>query len=131
MTTGNGGDPAPQSAPSFQALAIRLRERSLPPCQLCRPLREPAGHLQTVAWTILQEHPACRCLFLPMTINHVVRALEPPLEHGDPLDELLLVQARDEGLEMLTAERRLLPAIRSSAPHVGPVGAGLPSSFPS
>ncbi|WP_420461579.1 type II toxin-antitoxin system VapC family toxin [Candidatus Palauibacter sp.] len=49
--------------------------------------------------------------FLPMTILHAAQALEPPLEppldHKDPFDELLLVHARREGLRLLTADRRL------------------------
>ena len=45
--------------------------------------------------------------FLPMTILHAAQALEPPLDHKDPFDELLLVQARQEGLKLLTADRRL------------------------
>ena len=45
--------------------------------------------------------------FLPMTMAHAARALEPPLDHRDPFDELLLVQAQEEGLELLTADRRL------------------------
>ncbi|WP_420447182.1 type II toxin-antitoxin system VapC family toxin [Candidatus Palauibacter sp.] len=45
--------------------------------------------------------------FLPMTILHAAQALEPPLDHRDPFDELLLVQARQEGFKLLTADRRL------------------------
>ena len=45
--------------------------------------------------------------FLPMTITHAARALEPPLDHKDPFDELLLVQAQEEGLKLLTGDRRL------------------------
>ena len=45
--------------------------------------------------------------FLPMTMAHAAQALEPPLEHRDPFDELLLVQAQEEGLKLLTADRRL------------------------
>ncbi len=46
--------------------------------------------------------------FLPMTIIHAAQALEPPLDHKDPFDELLLVQAQEEGLKLLTADRRLV-----------------------
>ena len=46
--------------------------------------------------------------FLPMTIIHAMQALEPPLDHKDPFDELLLVQAQEEGLKLLTADRRLV-----------------------
>ncbi len=46
--------------------------------------------------------------FLPMTAGHAARALEMPLDHKDPFDELLLVQAQEEGLKLLTADRRLV-----------------------
>ena len=45
--------------------------------------------------------------FLDMTPNHAAAALETPLGHRDPFDELLLVQAQEEGLKLLTADRRL------------------------
>ena len=45
--------------------------------------------------------------FLPMTMRHAAGALETPLDHKDPFDELLLVQAREEGLRLLTVDRRL------------------------
>ena len=45
--------------------------------------------------------------FLPMTMAHAATPLDPPLEHKDPFDELLLVQAQEEGLRLLTADRRL------------------------
>ena len=45
--------------------------------------------------------------FLPMTILHAGRRLETPLAHKDPFDELLLVQAQEEGLRLLTVDRRL------------------------
>ena len=45
--------------------------------------------------------------FLPMTMAHAATALDPPLGHKDPFDELLLVQAQVEGLRLLTADRRL------------------------
>ncbi len=46
--------------------------------------------------------------FLPMTIRHAARALRTSLDHEDPFDELLLVQAQEEGLKLLTVDRRLL-----------------------
>lgn len=45
---------------------------------------------------------------LPMTAAHAARSLETPLEHKDPFDELLLVQAQEEKLKLLTADRQLL-----------------------
>ena len=46
--------------------------------------------------------------FLPMTIAHAVQELKTPLRHKDPFDELLLVQAQEEGLKLLTADRLLI-----------------------
>ncbi len=46
--------------------------------------------------------------FLPMTMLHAARGLEIPLDHKDPFDELLLVQAQEEGLRLLTVDRRLV-----------------------
>ena len=46
--------------------------------------------------------------FLPMTMRHAARNLEMPLDHSDPFDELLLVQAQEEGLKLLTVDRRLV-----------------------
>lgn len=45
--------------------------------------------------------------FLPMTILDAAESLEPPLDHRDPFDELLLVQAQRQGLMLLTTDRRL------------------------
>ena len=45
--------------------------------------------------------------FLPMTMLHAARQLMTPLDHKDPFDELLLVQAQEEGLRLLTADGRL------------------------
>ncbi len=46
-------------------------------------------------------------VFVPMTMRHAARALDIPLGHRDPFDELLLVQAQEEGLQLLTADRLL------------------------
>ncbi len=46
--------------------------------------------------------------FLPMTMLHAARVLERPLNHEDPFDELLLVQAQEEGLKLLTADKQLV-----------------------
>ena len=45
--------------------------------------------------------------FLPMTMRHAARDLETPLDHKGPFDELLLVQAQEEGLKLLTVDRHL------------------------
>ena len=46
--------------------------------------------------------------FLPMTMRHAAGELEIPLDHWDPFDELLLVQAQEEGLRLLTVDSRLI-----------------------
>ena len=46
--------------------------------------------------------------FLPMTMRHAASELETTLDHKDPFDELLLVQAQEEGLRLLTVDRRLV-----------------------
>ena len=46
--------------------------------------------------------------FLPMTMRHATSELGTPLDHKDPFDELLMVQAQEEGLWLLTADRRLV-----------------------
>ncbi len=45
---------------------------------------------------------------LPMTAAHAARALDPPIAHKDPFDEMLLVQAQEEGLRLLTVDRQLV-----------------------
>ena len=47
-------------------------------------------------------------IFLPMTVSHAARQLETPIAHKDPFDELLLVQAQEEGLKLLTADRQIV-----------------------
>ena len=45
---------------------------------------------------------------LPLTAAHAAAALAPPLPHKDPFDELLLVQAQEEGMRLLTRDSKLL-----------------------
>ncbi len=47
-------------------------------------------------------------IFLPMTPSHAARSLEVPGVHKDPFDEILLVQAQEEGLKLLTIDRHLI-----------------------
>ena len=53
---------------------------------------------------ILQEH---NVTFLPLEPRHATRELDTPIPNRDPFDELLLVQAQEEGLRLLTADRQL------------------------
>ena len=46
-------------------------------------------------------------VFLPLTQDHAAQPLQTPVEHKDPFDELLLVQAQEEGLKLLTLDRQL------------------------
>ncbi|KPF64617.1 hypothetical protein IP88_13565 [alpha proteobacterium AAP81b] len=45
---------------------------------------------------------------LPLLPRHAIAPLDPPLDHRDPFDELLLVQAQVEGCRLLTRDARLL-----------------------
>lgn len=53
----------------------------------------------------LEQHDVT---FLPMTTAHAAGRLRVPIPHRDPFDELLLVQAQEEGLKLLTVDRRLV-----------------------
>lgn len=46
--------------------------------------------------------------FLPLRPEHAVAALDVPIAHKDPFDELLLVQAQVEGLRLLTRDKGLI-----------------------
>ncbi len=46
--------------------------------------------------------------FIPMTMQHAARKLDVPLSHHDPFDEMLLVQAQEEGLKLLTGDGMLV-----------------------
>ena len=45
--------------------------------------------------------------FLPLTAHHASAELAHPLEHRDPFDELLLVQAQEENMRLLTRDSKL------------------------
>jgi PIN domain nuclease of toxin-antitoxin system len=46
---------------------------------------------------------------LPVTVRHGDLLRDLPLHHADPFDRLLIVQALDEGLTILTADRAFAP----------------------
>ncbi|HKW40633.1 MAG TPA: type II toxin-antitoxin system VapC family toxin [Gemmatimonadales bacterium] len=50
-----------------------------------------------------------RFLPLPATIRHGDLLRDLPRHHGDPFDRLLIVQALDEGLTILTSDRAFEP----------------------
>jgi PIN domain nuclease of toxin-antitoxin system len=45
---------------------------------------------------------------LPLTARHAAAKLAQPLGHKDPFDELLLVQAQEEGMRLLTRDTKLI-----------------------
>lgn len=45
--------------------------------------------------------------FLPLTAHHATAGASHPLPHKDPFDELLLVQAQEEGMRLLTRDAKL------------------------
>ncbi len=45
--------------------------------------------------------------FLPLSAVHASTPLHEPILHGDPFDELLLVQAQLEGIKLLTRDSKL------------------------
>jgi PIN domain nuclease of toxin-antitoxin system len=46
--------------------------------------------------------------FLPMTARHAAALFADAIGHKDPFDELLLVQAQEEGMRLLTRDAKLL-----------------------
>ena len=46
-------------------------------------------------------------LLLPLTATHAAASLATGLPHKDPFDELLLVQAQEEGMRVLTRDANL------------------------
>ena len=49
-----------------------------------------------------------KAVFLSLTTSHAARELDTPLNHKDPFDELLLIQAQEEGLKLLTTDRWII-----------------------
>ena len=44
-------------------------------------------------------------LAIPVTVRHADLLLDLPAHHGDPFDRLLIAQALDEGMTILTSDR--------------------------
>lgn len=71
--------------------------------------RHPSGtrksaHDPAAVISVLEEQTVT---FLPVTVAHAAATLEAPLSHKDPFDEMLLLQAQEEGLRLLTLDRQL------------------------
>lgn len=56
-----------------------------------------AAFAEAIAWELL-----------PLTARHAAAELAQPLGHKDPFDELLLVQAQEEGMRLLTRDAKLV-----------------------
>ena len=67
--------------------------------------------------SVLAALEALAIPLLPMTPAHAARPLEVPISHKDPFDELLLVQAQEENLKLLTADRLLAGHPLAVSPH--------------
>ncbi len=78
---------------------MRLKHRALHPSGERKSPWDPNDVIEMLA-----EHDIT---FVPVEAHHAARNLEVPLQHKDPYDELLLVQAQEEGLRLLTRDRRL------------------------
>ncbi len=57
--------------------------------------------------TVVAFAAAMEWLFLPLTAHHAAAPLQQSLAHKDPFDELLLVQAQEEGMRLLTRDTKL------------------------
>ena len=60
--------------------------------------------------------------FLPLTASHAAAELAQPLRHKDPFDELLLVQAQEEHMRLLTRDAKLI-----DHPLAMPIAPGQPT----
>jgi PIN domain nuclease of toxin-antitoxin system len=73
-------------------------------------LKVAAGRLQGIGATIDNLRQACAkqsIQILPITYEHIVRVESLPPHHADPFDRLLVAQALEESLTILTADRAL------------------------
>ena len=78
---------------------LRLKWHSLHVSGARKGVLEPASVVAfaaAMAWELL-----------PLTARHAAAQLATPLVHKDPFDELLLVQAQEEGMRLLTRDARL------------------------
>jgi len=71
-------------------------------------LKVAAGRLQGVGSTIgnLRQAAAAQSIvLLPIGYEHILRVETLPLYHADPFDRMLIAQAIEEGLTLLSADR--------------------------
>lgn len=79
---------------------MRLKHRALHPSGDRKSPHDPMDVLR-----MLERHDVT---FLAVKAHHAARDLKVPLAHKDPYDELLLVQAQEEGLRLLTEDKNLV-----------------------
>ena len=83
------------SAASVWEIAIKQRLGKL-------PLREPVSSYITRRLAADDVRP------LPISVDHAAGVETLELRHHDPFDRILIVQARHEGLRLLTADEQVL-----------------------
>lgn len=94
---------SPENPLSFSAVSLwelRLKWNTLHPSGARKGPVDPAAVRDFaigIGWQLL-----------PLRDDHTIAVLDPPLDHRDPFDELLLVQAQVEGCRLLTRDTRLL-----------------------
>ena len=79
---------------------LKLKWSSLDPTGLPKGPMDPlilCEFARMVAWDIL-----------PLTADHVTASLREPIMHRDPFHELLLIQAQQEGMRLLTRDAALV-----------------------
>jgi PIN domain nuclease of toxin-antitoxin system len=71
-------------------------------------IKQAVGKLE-LKDTVEQIVARYRFLPLPATVRHGDLLRDLPLHHSDPFDRLLIVQALDDGLTILTSDRAFEP----------------------
>jgi PIN domain nuclease of toxin-antitoxin system len=59
-----------------------------------------------VAQFFKEELAANGMVLLPIEFRHVIRVAQLPFHHRDPFDRLLIAQAMEEDLSLVSADRR-------------------------
>ncbi|MDD5389077.1 MAG: type II toxin-antitoxin system VapC family toxin [Gallionellaceae bacterium] len=65
------------------------------------------GKLDIHPTKLLEACREARIHLLPMTPEQSAATIDLPLLHGDPFDRMLIVQARQEQLRLVTVDRRI------------------------
>lgn len=89
---------------SFSISAVSVWEMRLKWSALYKSGRNKGPVSAAHALQILAQQPIT---WLPLTPTHAAAALSTALPHKDPFDELLLVQAESEQLQLLTRDEKL------------------------